>query len=342
MNKKMKKKMKKRNRQKRQVNKEIKPNLNNINSPLASLDIYLNNPKTGLEEKITMTINQPQESAYLQQLKDRKESLKALRNADFKNIEDSDIIKHLTKILAYNNGKNANFTPMSISTHVIPPNTLLFRIRSFDSTIKTEDDLWYPPANRIKKLGRLNDINEPILYIAGDVGTALAEMRVNVGEEFYLLFYKVSSPINLVDISPSKGAYSQYPKVEEFVSNFLVDEFSTFVPETENERYRVSNIIGKYYFNYKNIGQDGWIYPSAVKSGKRSIAIDSQICKNKLKFLFVAKGRLETETDYSFEQPRILNKNDDKLYFLSELIKTEDINNYDTELINDIETIWNN
>lgn len=295
-----------------------------------------------MNDKITIGMVPPTETIYLQQLKEKEDFIKQFTNCNFKTISDDEIRSNLIKILSYDNGNGAYFMPMNVPIHGIPTNSLLFRIRTIDSSIKCEDDLWYPPSKHISKRGRLNDINESILYAAEDIGTALGEMRIKVGQEFYLLFYKVINNIGLIDISPCKGISSQYKEIEEIVSTFLVNEFSTFVSDNENERYRVSNMIGKFFYSYQLHGLDGWIYPSAVRCGKKSIAIDVKKSKEKLEFLFIAKGKLETETSYTLEQSKVLNKLEDKLYLLSELVKTGDIERYDMKIIKEIDTIWSN
>ncbi|WNR43671.1 RES domain-containing protein [Paenibacillus roseipurpureus] len=290
--------------------------------------------------KITINMTPPSQSVYLHQLKEKHELIQELRNTDYSKITNDELRSKLTRILSYSNGNGAYFMPMNVPTHHIPLNSLLYRIRTIDSSIECNDDLWYPPSKNISRRGRLNDINEPVLYVAGDIGTTLGEMRIKVGQEFYLLFYKVKNPISLIDISSSSGMDSRYKKVEEMVGNFLIDEFSIIVPDNDNDRYKISNLIGKCFYNYQVYNLDGWIYPSAVRSGKKSIAIDALKCKEKLSFLFVAKGTLETETNFTLELPKVLNQEDDKLYLLSNLIETGDIEYYDSKALNDIETIW--
>ncbi|MFJ5768419.1 RES domain-containing protein [Psychrobacillus sp. NPDC093180] len=181
--------------------------------------------------------------------------------------------------------------PMNIPFIEIPGNSLLYRIRTIDSSIKCESDLWYPPSEYISKRGRLNEKNEPVLYAAEDIGTALAEMRIEVGQEFYLLFFKVIDPIKLIDISHSKGINSQYKEVEEIVSSFLINEFSVLVTDEENARYRVSNLIGKFFYDYKCKNFDGWRYPSAVRSGEKSTVSILKNAKKKWNFFLLPKGR---------------------------------------------------
>lgn len=197
-----------------------------------------------------------------------------------------------------------------------------------------------PPCKSYKKMGRLNDINEPILYIADKISTVLEETRINAGEEFYLLFYKVTKPINLINIYPSYGTDSKYKKVEKLIGTFLTKEFSRLVPNTENNRYKVSNVIGKFFFNYKYLGYDGWLYPSAVSENDKCIALDHRKCTELLDFLFVCNGKMETETDYTLENPKILNIKEDRLVSMVELVRTDEINNYDTNKISIISQIW--
>jgi hypothetical protein len=291
---------------------------------------------------ISLKIFPPTQEEYMKQIGISRieKSIDELSNMDFSKATDADIHQKLMNIFGFNYDNLAHMMPMQVPTCIIPENAILFRVRTHDSLIEKNEDMWFPPAKVIKRMGRLNDINEPILYIADKIFTALKETRINIGEEFYLLFYKVTKPINLISIYPAYGNDSKYKEVEKLVGTFLTREFSRLVPDTENNRYKVSNAIGKFFFDYKHLGYDGWLYPSAVSENEKCIALDHRKCTDLLEFLFVCNGKMETETDYTLENPKILNIQENRLVPLVELVRTGEINNYGTNKISIISQIW--
>lgn len=291
---------------------------------------------------ISLKIFPPTQEEYMKQIDISRieKNIDELNNMDFLKVTDADIRQKLMNIFAFNYDNLAYMMPMQVPTYIIPENTLSFRVRTHDSLIEKNENLWFPPAKDIKRMGRLNDINEPILYIADKISTVLKETRITAGEEFYLLFYKVTKPINLINIYPSYGNDSKYKEVEKLIGTFLTREFSRLVPDTENNRYKVSNAIGKFFFDYKHLGYDGWLYPSAVSENEKCIALDHRKCTELLDFLFVCNGKMETETDYTLENPKILNIKEDRLVSMAELVRTGEINNYDTNKTSIISQIW--
>jgi hypothetical protein len=291
---------------------------------------------------ISLKIFPPTQEEYMRQtgISRIEKNIDELNNMDFSKATAADIHQKLMNIFAFSYDNLAYMMPMQAPTYIIPENTLLFRVRTHDSLMEKNEDLWFPPAKVIKKMGRLNDNNEPVLYIADKISTVLKETRINAGEEFYLLFYKVTKPISLINIYPSYGNDSKYKKVEELIGTFLTKEFSRLVPDTENNRYKVSNAIGNFFFDYKHLGYDGWLYPSAVSENEKCIALDHRKCTELLYFLFVANGKMETETDYTLENPKILNIKENRLVPMAELVRTGEINNYETNKISNISQIW--
>lgn len=290
---------------------------------------------------ISIKLVPPTQEEYTQQINiaNIEKSIDDLNNSDFSKITDDEIFSKLTTIFSFNYDNCAYMMPMQVPYYVVPENTLLYRIRTINSVMKQNEDLWFPPAKFITHMGRLNDINEPILYLTNNILTALKETRINAGQGFYLLFYKVTKPIKLVSISPSYGINSKYKEIEKIIGLFLTKEFSRFIPNNENNRYKVSNIIGKRFFDYRHLEFDGWLYPSAVSVNESCIAVDAEKCTQLLDFLFVATGKMETETDYTLEYPKILSAIKNKLFSITDLIQTGEINNYDSSKISEIRHI---
>jgi hypothetical protein len=57
--------------------------------------------------------------------------------------------------------------------------------------------------NRLSKgteMGRLNDVNESVLYLAFDLETAIKETKIKYGDRFWIIVYDILEDINVVSI----------------------------------------------------------------------------------------------------------------------------------------------
>lgn len=249
---------------------------------------------------ISATSKMPTEEDYLKQIDDRqkkiKESEKKLLNLNESDATDEHIRSLLQDILSFDTGNGIFVTPSTCSISKVEANKFLFRIRHIDSKMETMTDAWYPPEKYISRLGRLNDINESVLYIADDIETAMMECRTRIGDRFHLIVYKTIQDINLIDITASYVPKTQYSKLSFLISDFLSTIFSLNVKENENYKYKISNQIGKFFFSYSMHNLDGWAYPSAVMENKKSIALNPKSCDKKLRISFVAQGHLKEKS----------------------------------------------
>ncbi len=76
---------------------------------------------------------------------------------------------HIHDAITFNNK-----SVLQIMSTVLPKETLLFRVRDLkDSSIPNRDmskrsDAWNPPVGNVKQRGRLNKLNESLLYVSPD------------------------------------------------------------------------------------------------------------------------------------------------------------------------------
>ncbi|WP_413479884.1 hypothetical protein [Carnobacterium maltaromaticum] len=273
------------------------------------------NPITGdFTTNLTITNKMPTEKDYLNQINNRrkkiKQSEKKLINLSEKDATDENISSLLRNILAFDFGNGSHLIPGNSSYIKIKENQMLYRIRPQNTKMDSKSDAWYPPKECISYLGRLNDINESVLYVADEIETVLKECKIKTGDSFHLIVYKIITEISLIDISSIYLEGSQYPKVSFMVSDFLSTIFSLNVKEHENYKYKISNQIGKFFFPYSIHNFDGWSYPSAVIHNKKSIALNPESCDSKLRIAFVTNGKLVkegTEVKLIINSPKFIN-----------------------------------
>ncbi|GIJ97842.1 hypothetical protein CAPN001_24110 [Capnocytophaga stomatis] len=164
---------------------------------------------------------------------------------------------------------------------IVSQKTRFYRIRPLDSqdlsisvekVMRYEQDAWNPPIEKVTKIGRLNKINESLLYTClEDPSIAMEETKVKEGEYFCLVVYEAISEIKMCVI----GEWQNSPELNEeenlkmyTIAKFLKDEFAKDVVEGTEYFYRSSEIIAKSYFDLPPDFQDAWCYPSvAAKRG---------------------------------------------------------------------------
>lgn len=57
-------------------------------------------------------------------------------------------------------------------------------------SMQNEQDIWAPPETKVTKMGRLNQVNESVLYAAAQVTNAIYETSCNEGDLFFLMVYE--------------------------------------------------------------------------------------------------------------------------------------------------------
>jgi len=189
----------------------------------------------------------------------------------------------------------------------LPYGLKLHRVRVHESPedIKNLSDIWCPePA---KSIGRLNDLNDTILYTSHGADTSIRELNPVDGMYCTCLELEILHPVNFVHIGilefisnenaffngikhmdynnkAIKIAYNNNKKLIEIdreLKRFITEEFVKDVDPGNIDEYKISIAIAKQFFLSKDIGAIA--YPS-IKSDKLNInvAIKSDIAKTHL------------------------------------------------------------
>lgn len=234
---------------------------------------------------------------------DIKTKIRKYKKLDFKNLKNEDLSKELLEtILIGDNKKQMAYLRPIIS--ILPKKTRFYRIRTLESqnlsisvkkAMQYEQDAWNPPVEKVTKIGRLNKINESLLYTClEDPSIAMEETKVKKGEYFCLIVYEAISEIQMCGI----GEWQNLPELNEeenlkmhTIAKFLKNEFARNVTEGTEYFYRISEIIAKDYFDLPPDSQDAWCYPSVAakrgfnvcfrpeKATKLLKLVDVQICE---------------------------------------------------------------
>lgn len=216
------------------------------------------------------------------------------RKLDFKKISDTDLFNEISKTISANvNGIEKAILFPRFATY--PPKTRFYRVRALQpedhyiplKAMTFEADAWNPPAQFVKTRGRLNNVNESLLYTSPiQPQIAVEEMKINDGERFCLIVYESISDIKVTMI----GLWEDLPELNSeenlkmrLISNFLNDEFTRDVGVGTEFLYRTSERIVKDYFDLPpRVVQDAWCYPSVASKPSVNVCFRPEIAKDLL------------------------------------------------------------
>lgn len=196
-----------------------------------------------------------------------KDKIAKFKKLDFEFLSDNEIAKAVQNILMNDmyHFQNASYKK----------GTNFYRIRKLDGHLINElnfqqySDFWAPPKQFVTKIGRLNKIGEPLLYVSvSDITTPLYEIDIEEGKYFALIKYVAKKDIKVMVIGGeydynAMGIYDdKVIQINEIYNNFFREEFSRKVREGQEYLYRISECIAKTYFDLPNVYQDAWCYVS--------------------------------------------------------------------------------
>lgn len=217
--------------------------------------------------------------------------IEKFRKLDLKKISDIDLFNEILKTISANvNGVDKAIVVPRYATY--PPKTRFYRVRAVQpedhyiplKAMTFEADAWNPPTQFVKTRGRLNNVNESLLYTSPiQPQTAIEEMKINDGERFCLIVYESISDIKVTMI----GLWEDLPELNSeenlkmrLISNFLNDEFRRDVGIGTEFLYRTSERIVKDYFDLPpRVVQDAWCYPSVVSKTSVNVVLDPKLQK---------------------------------------------------------------
>ncbi|MBB2170366.1 RES family NAD+ phosphorylase [Gluconacetobacter aggeris] len=136
-----------------------------------------------------------------------------------------------------------------------------------------------PPA--LRRAGRMNAAGIPVLYLACEEETALAELRPALGAEVVIAPLAPQRPLRLLDLSrlgDSKVAYF-HPELallegrRRFLAEFGWQISRPVPPHQESIGYLPTQCVADYLANKASPRYDGVLYPSALRQRGRNIVL---------------------------------------------------------------------
>lgn len=206
------------------------------------------------------------------------------------------------------------FAPMFSIRHLIISNlgTTLFRVRKITkgNPHKLKKDVWSPPAEYVKKIGRLNNIGESIFYSALDPITAIKEAQIKPGEEFSLSIYRLIENPNgkLSTINIAIPAVNPNWSINQriylmILHDFMFNEFTRPVGIGTEYQYKASCAVTSILLEDPN--KDSFLYPSIIDYSKRNFAITNDSASKRVTLQEVVSFKLEEYSDNNNNNPII-------------------------------------
>jgi hypothetical protein len=225
----------------------------------------------------------------IEEFLDKVDSFKKL---DLATISDEDLFQAVNHVITFKT-ESGNIASLPTVLAAYPKGTKLYRVRLIDKDdtviplkgMRKEQDAWNAPNHLIKVRGRLNNVNESLLYVSpGDPDVAIKELKIKENDSFSLMVYtaKEDIKVNLI------GTYMNNPSLtsEEntklrLIMNFLRDEFTKDVGKGTEFLYRVSERIVKDYFDLPpRVVQDAWCYPSIAKKDSCNVCFRPEVARD--------------------------------------------------------------
>src|SRR6516162_339415 len=160
----------------------------------------------------------------------------------------------------------------------------LFRARVYDDREHKErytaEELGAPPREKVKA-GRANQAQQPVLYLANNRSTALAEVRPWKGAAVAIAEMRVKQRLLLVDLSQVRPVKSPFFEdllkwridVAVLLYRLGQDMSRPVMPHEQEILYKPTQLLA---LMIQATDYDGCIYPSAMGSGKNYVLFDTQ------------------------------------------------------------------
>lgn len=147
------------------------------------------------------------------------------------------------------------------------------------TTMVKESDAWSRPAEQIEKYGRLNRPKQSVLYASSQIENAIHETGCAVGEFFFIMIYHNKRQMIISQIHDV--IYLDYLSELEnakriILHNFLISEFTKYVPRGKEFMYKNSLIIYEEFFKSDKI--DAFTYPSIASRKEKGFDSGYNIC----------------------------------------------------------------
>jgi NTP pyrophosphatase (non-canonical NTP hydrolase) len=159
----------------------------------------------------------------------------------------------------------------------------LYRARLYDDRHHKEKytaaEVGAPPPDKTKA-GRANQAKQPVLYLASNKSTALAEVRPWKGAAVAVAEIKIKRPLLLVDLSQVQRVkspfFTEHLQWDIELANLLYrlgqDMSRPVMPHEQEVMYKPTQLLA---LMIQSARHDGCIYPSAMGSGKNYVLFDT-------------------------------------------------------------------
>jgi len=159
----------------------------------------------------------------------------------------------------------------------------LYRARLYDDRHHKEKytapEVGAPPPDKAKA-GRANQAKQPVLYLASNKSTALAEVRPWKGAAVAVAEIKIKRPLLLVDLSQVQRVkspfFTEHLKWDIELANLLYrlgqDMSRPVMPHEQDVMYKPTQLLA---LMIQSARYDGCIYPSAMGSGKNYVLFET-------------------------------------------------------------------
>jgi len=132
-------------------------------------------------------------------------------------------------------------------------------------------DAWEPRTEYVKYPGRLNDINQSILYCCPfDPFLAIKEARASANNFVAIMKYRSIRKVIVTALGDYENSNLPKDELTRLYYSFIDEEFAQDVKYGEENRYAITRAVAETFANFPN--QDGWYYRSVQSSEKFNLA----------------------------------------------------------------------
>ncbi|MGF1884393.1 RES family NAD+ phosphorylase [Vibrio splendidus] len=215
----------------------------------------------------------------------------------------------------------------------------LWRVRKLEGEqpFNHTSDIWYP-SSELSKVGRLNDIGSPYLYLSLTLETALQETKAQVGDCFQVGMYKfdLDKKARLAVVGEKSRALKGIgSSICPTISGLMKKQYSANKHLAQSSRYadfffddimRDQEARGKGYLQSRMLAQlilekhrdiDGFLYHSVESEGGQNIALPATKADKLVRFVGTFVIRINEVFPYGiydFEVIKTSDSVDDKGY----------------------------
>ncbi|QJX08622.1 MULTISPECIES: RES family NAD+ phosphorylase [Rhizobium] len=166
---------------------------------------------------------------------------------------------------------------------ILEPGQALYRARIHEDRLRTSRftaaEVGAPPAEKVKA-ARANQANRPVLYLAHNKSTALAEVRPWKGAAVALATVVTNRRLILVDLVQRQLVKSPFfvellkwrSELAGLLYRLGQDMSRPVMPHEQDVLYKPTQLLA---LMIQQAGYDGCIYPSAMGSGKNFVLFDT-------------------------------------------------------------------